>query len=262
MINNMHADPLLDTYLQDIAAFDRLDAVAEQAVIRRLRTGCRTARQELVHAHLHVVVCVAREFVDSGLPMLDLIEEGNLGLLRTVDRFRPEFGCRFATYARHWIRQAIRQAITDKVRPVRLPAYLVGQIRRWRQAVQRGETGGPELAQRLGISAANMPLVSRLATVSERRAPCQLEEHPAPEEACPEAALCSAESQGVLRRAVAGLSPRDAAIIRHRFGLDGHPALSPTQVAAVFGLSRERIGQIERAVLERLRPTLAAAGVG
>ena len=258
----MHADPMLDTYLQDIADFDRLDAAAEQKVIRRLLTGCRAARQELVHAHLHVVVWVAREFVDCGLPMLDLIEEGNLGLLRTVDRFRPEFGCRFATYARHWIRQAIRQAITDKVRPVRLPAYLVGQIHRWRRALEEGQEAGPALAERLGVSTANAPLVARLATMSERRVPRQVDDAFAAADDCPDAALCSAESQGVLRRAVARLSSRDAAIIRHRFGLDGHPALSPTQVAAVFGLSRERIGQIERAVLERLRPALEAAGVG
>lgn len=258
----MHHDPLLDTYLQDIAAFARIDAAAEQAMIGRLQAGCQTARQELVHAHLHVVVHVAREFSDCGLPLLDLIEEGNLGLLRAVDRFRPDFGCRFATYARHWIRQAIRQAITDKVRPVRLPAYLVHQIRRWRRALEHGEEAGPALAEQLGVSAANAPLVSRLATVSERRAPRGIDDALACDDACPEAALCSAEARGVLRRAVSRLSPRDAAIIRHRFGFDGHPALSPTQVATVFGLSRERIGQIERAVLERLRPALEAAGVG
>jgi RNA polymerase primary sigma factor len=269
----MAHDLLLEIYLDDISVFPLLDREREFALGRRIREGDRAARQEMIQSNLRLVVSVARQYEGLGLPILDLIEEGNIGLMRAVGRFDPGMSCRFSTYAVHWIRQGIRRALADKGRCVRIPAYLAELASRWRRENREGlidQDDPAEVARALGLPRANADLVGRVLRASsggsqpldpavvDAFADQVVEDEPA---GSPLAALGGIEDAAILRERLARLTARESEILHYRFGLDGHPVLTLEEIGNIFELTRERVRQIEAAALERLRGMLSSEAV-
>ena len=129
----MARDALLDMYLKDVSGFPVLTREQECALARRLRKGDRSARQDLIQCNLRLVISVARQYDGQGMQILDIVEEGNIGLMRAVERFDPEMECRFSTYAVHWIKQGIRRSLLEKVKNIRVPAYMAELVARWKR---------------------------------------------------------------------------------------------------------------------------------
>jgi RNA polymerase primary sigma factor len=263
----MARDHLLDLYLKDVGVFPVLSREEEAAVGRRVRGGCRQARQELIQSNLRLVVSVARQYENLGLPLLDVIEEGNIGLMRAVERFDPDLECRFSTYAVHWIRQGIRRALADKSRNVRLPAYmaeLVARLKRYRRE-KPGADDVVELARALHLPAASARLIERVIATS-RMGGTSLDADTAIELGerfaglsdgqDPGTALIRDEDTALVQQHLRRVPPREAEILRYRFGIDGYPVLTLEEIGQIFRLTRERVRQLETQALGRMRASL------
>lgn len=226
-----------------------------------------TARQELIMANTRLVISIAKKYQGRGLPLPDLIQEGNLGLMKAVDRFDPARGVRLSTYATWWIRQSIARAAGDRGRTIRLP---INQGQRWgrlrrmaeKLAQQLGrEPTYDELAQESGLTAEQVE-----TTMMAAREPVQLDELIGEEENRPRADLVADKESELPEEAAArqlllesisfllgALPPREAQIIRLRFGLDTGDTHSMSQIGQLMGYSRERIRQLQHAALNKLR---------
>jgi RNA polymerase primary sigma factor len=244
-------DPLA-VYLEQTRRHPLLSPAEERHLARRIARGDELARRRLIESNLRLVVSVARRYRGLGLDLLDLIQEGNLGLLTAVERFDPRQGVRFATYATWWIRREIFAALSTKSRLVRLP-------RRMAEAGARVRRAEHELAQRLGRRATPAE-VAAAAAVDEhtvavlRRAemvPLSLSEPIADEELGAHEDESADEAAG-LRTALSELDARARRIVELRFGLDGGPDRSLSEIANDLGVSRQRVGQLEAATLRRL----------
>jgi len=261
-------DSLLDIYLAEVSRFPVLSRDCEAAVGARVQAGDRAARQELIQANLRLVVSVARQYDNLGLPLLDVIEEGNIGLMRAVERFDPAMGYRFSTYAVHWIRQGIRRALAEKGPCVRVPTYmaeLVSRLRRHDRTGQGREDLG-EIARALHLDPSRLDLIERVIALAARATgsldPLALAE--AGElivEEGPEAPLLSAEDAALVRDRLVRLPAREAEILRYRFGIDGYPVLTLEEIGESFELTRERIRQLEADAFGRLRSMIGAESV-
>lgn len=266
-------DPL-GHYCAEIAAIALLDAGTEQALARAARAGDAQARQRLIEANLRLVVTVAKDHAGRGLSLADLIAEGNLGLIRAVERFDPARGFRFSTYAVWWIRQAIEQALLDHARLVRLPGSVVRAL----TAVLRVERelarhGGPAPTLEAIAAAAERPVaeVAELLRLNERIAELDDPEIATglavawPEdEGDDERERLLAEGAASERLAdwLARLPARQREVVARRYGLDGHAMQSLAEVAAALGISRERVRQIQQEALIRLRRLVTGAAPG
>ncbi|MDD5468178.1 MAG: sigma-70 family RNA polymerase sigma factor [Anaerolineales bacterium] len=236
------------------------------ALAKLARLGAR-ARNHLIKANTRLVVSIAKRYVGRGVPFLDLIQEGNLGLMKAVEKFDYHRGFRFSTYATWWIRQTITRAIADQSRTIRLPVHMSERIRNLYRAIYRleQELGRPPTCDEIATEMQTaVKQVNWLLEVS--RTPLSLEAPVGDEDgaelgAFVEDSLAPTPSQVVsetmLRERVAevlgSLSPREARILRLRYGLDGNHPNTLEEVGAKFGLTRERIRQIERQALQRLR---------
>jgi RNA polymerase primary sigma factor len=264
----------LAVYLREIARIPLLTREQEGELARRIRAGEEAAKQRLVEANLRLVVQVARRYINRGLPLPDLIEEGNIGLLRAVEKFEPERGTRFATYATWWIRQAISRALANQARTIRLPVHvemLLGRYKRERdrltQSLDRVPTAG-ELAQALGTSEEQIGELEelRLQPVSldaplgadTRRVGDTIVD----EAADPAAALTRLfHERAGLAAVLDDLAPNERAVLRRRFGLDGDEPETLEAIGRRLDYSRERVRQIEAAGLRKLRALLGARGI-
>jgi len=266
-------DPLLDMYLEDLGQFPILDAADEIRLGQRIQRGCKTSRQTMIQANLRLVVSVARQYEHCGLPLLDVIEEGNIGLMRAVERFDPTMECRFSTYAVHWIRQGIRRALAEKSRNVRLPTYMAELVSRWRRYGRDNPTPSDvlEYARALGLPKANLALVERVLRSAQSSGPAVdpsdigtadgLAAEGRPEQDGPESQLFDSEEATLVRERLARVPEREAEVLRYRFGIDNYPILTLEEIGEVFSLTRERIRQIESQALDRMRGLIAADSV-
>ena len=264
----------LAVYLREISRIPLLAREQEVELAWKIRAGDEAAKERLVEANLRLVVQVARRYINRGLPLPDLIEEGNIGLLRAVEKFEPERGTRFATYATWWIRQAVTRALANQARTIRLPVHvemLLGHYKREHQRLTQtlGRAPTPaELAQAMATSEEQIGELEelRLQPVS-LDAPLgadtrRLGDTIVDEAADPAAALTRLFHQRAELTAVLDdLAPNERTVLRRRFGLDGDEPETLEAIGKRLDYSRERIRQIETAGLRKLRALLAARGI-
>jgi RNA polymerase sigma factor (sigma-70 family) len=265
----------LGVYLGEISRIPLLSREDEQALARRVRAGDEAAKQRMVEGNLRLVVQIARRYLNRGLPLPDLIEEGNLGLLRAAEKFDPDRGTRFSTYATWWIRQAVVRALANQARTIRLPVHvemLLGRyVREQRRLTQElGRTPNTaELAAALGISEAE---VEELDEVRQHPvsldAPAGGERHAtlgdviADRTADPSDSLASLFRQRAeLVSVLDDLAANERTVLRRRFGLEGDAPETLEAIGQRLQLSRERVRQIETAGLRKLRALLRARGI-
>ena len=262
----------LQIYLQEIGKTALLTIDEEIALAKRIRRGDKSARDHMIKANLRLVVKIAMDYKDFGLPLLDLISEGNIGLVKAVERFAPRKGGKLSTYAAWWIKQSIKRALANQSKTIRLPVHLVDKISKMRRtAMQISERLGreptdEELAMELQIPTSK---VAHLKSVSVR--PASLDA-PVGEDGdsatfgeivgdenatSPYDQLRDKNLNLDLHSMVGSLEKREAEIIRMRFGLDGHDELTLEEVGRRFNVTRERIRQLEYIALGKMRRAMA-----
>ena len=254
-------------YLKDIGKVPLLDTEREKELAQRMAEGDEAAKEELVQANLRLVVSIAKRYVGKGMFFLDLIQEGNLGLMKAVGKFDYTKGYKFSTYATWWIRQAITRAIADQARTIRIPVHMVETIhkvsRYQRQMLQElgREPTSAEIGEKMGMSAEKVREIMKVALDPvSLETPIGEEEDshlgdfipdddtPAPAEAASTTIL-----REVIERELSTLTPREAHVIRLRFGLYDGRTRTLEEVGKEFDITRERIRQIESKALRKLR---------
>ena len=227
------------------------------------------AREQLVRSNLRLVVSIAKKYGSRGMSLGDLIEEGNLGLIKAVDYFNPDYGTRFSTYAAWWIRQSIKRALLENVQPVHIPSYMVALINQWRHTVTELESRlgrTPEVEEMADIM--QLPLrkakiihqiveilsCTRDAYSDDSSDEGQMLEATLEDQSAgkPEDALVADEEKAKVLRLLNEIEPREANILRLHYGLDGRKPLTLRQIGEKLGLTRERIRQIQRSAITKL----------
>ncbi len=263
----------LSTYLGEISRIPLLSTTEERRLARRALKGNGEARRKLIVSNLRLVVSIAKKYLYYGLPIQDLIEEGNMGLMKAVDRYDPERGCKFSTYATWWIRQAVTRALSNYGRTVRIPVYVTDNVARYKKVaeeiyIRTGKRPDPEeMAEKLGIKIAEatklQAFVSDVSSLDDLDDPGDGPTRGIPESIEPrrintEIAQFQLDQQ--LEELMKQLNPREQAIIRFRYGIEDGSAHTLEQTGRKLGLTRERIRQIENDVMRRLRVFVAGHG--
>jgi len=263
----------LRVYLKEIGRIALLTREQEGELARRVRAGDAAAKARLTEANLRLVVQIARRYVNRGLPLPDLIEEGNLGLLRAVEKFDADRGTRFSTYATWWIRQAIVRALANQARTIRLPVHVGLLLQRYKREQQRLTQELERAPTMEEIAAAMGTTVDQLEELEEiRQQPVSFEtpigeggrvgDLIADPAADPLAALISLfRERADLVSVLDDLAANERTVLRRRFGLEGDPPEKLEAIGQRLGLTRERIRQIEAAGLRKLRALLGARGI-
>ena len=262
---------LYSLYLREIGEVPLLTGEEEVALAARIKRGDIEARNTLIRANLRLVVRIAREYEGYGLPLLDLINEGNLGLIRAVDKFDPAKGAKFSTYSSWWIKQSIRRSLSNQSKTIRLPIHMVDKLAKMRRAsgklqdILGREPSDEELAAELGKPEKEVAFMKRVGTqtvsldepVSENDN-LRLEEKVADERADdPYESLALQTSLKLLSQSLTKLNDRESEILRYRFGLDGERERTLEEVGVKFGVTRERIRQLQNVALKRLKTMMA-----
>jgi RNA polymerase primary sigma factor len=257
----------ISRYLRDISQFPLITTTEEIQLAGLIKKGDKKARETMINANLRLVVRIAGDFKNRGLTTLDLINEGNIGLMKAVERFDPAFGAKLSTYATWWIKQSIRRALHNQGRTIRLPVHTSEQIIHVYHAriKLKGELGydptNEELAKKTGISKRKIFELGQLtrdtasldAPLGDSSDSSTLGEIIPDENALSSVEVLLQKDKRVwLERMINKLSPREQEIIRRRFGLNGHEKHTLEEVGRSFKLTRERIRQIEAQILKKL----------
>jgi len=257
----------LQLFLKDIGKVDLLTAAEEVELAKRIERGDHRAKQEMVEANLRLVVSIAKRYRNQGLPFLDLIQEGTIGLVRAAEKFDWRKGYKFSTYATWWIRQAVARALADKARTIRMPVHVVEKLnkivrseRKLRAELCR-EPSPEEIARDLELPVEEVEQIMRTA-----QAPVSLEKPVGDEEESefghfltdenaplPDDAADTALRKELLLKILGTLSQRERRVLELRYGLDGEQPRTLDEVGRAFNVTRERIRQIENQSLKKLR---------
>jgi RNA polymerase primary sigma factor len=257
----------LQLFLKDVGKVDLLTAAQEVELAKRIERGDHLAKQEMVEANLRLVVSIAKKYRNQGLPFLDLIQEGTIGLVRAAEKFDHRKGFKFSTYATWWIRQAVARALADKARTIRMPVHIVEKLNKIARTERklRAELGREPFAWEIGdeleLDAAEVESIRRSS-----QAPVSLEKPVGDDEesefghfltdeneALPEEVAEEELRKAALRRVLGSLSPRERRVLELRYGLDGEHPRTLDEVGRTFNVTRERIRQIENQSLKKLR---------
>jgi RNA polymerase primary sigma factor len=257
-------------YLREISEYPLLTIEEEVKLARRIKRGDKEARARMVRSNLRLVVKIARDYSNFGLPLLDLISEGNIGLMKAVERFDPKKGGKLSTYAAWWIKQSIKRALANQSKTIRLPVHLVDKIAKLRRVSNRmteelgREPTDEELAEEVGMASSK---VSALKSAAIR--PTSLDQPLGDEDSTALGDIIGDEEaqdpyemlrDKDLRDEVGGLldvlDERERKIINSRFGLDGQRTKTLEEVGVKFGVTRERIRQLQNIALRKLRKAL------
>jgi RNA polymerase primary sigma factor len=258
----------LQLYLQEIGKTPLLTVAEEVALARRIRRGDQAARDHMIKANLRLVVRIALSYKDFGLPLLDLISEGNLGLIKAIERFDPRKGGKLSTYGAWWIKQSIKRALANQSKTIRLPVHLVDKISRMRRAAgalaeELGrEPSVEELAMELGLPpdrVAHLKSVSVHPTSLDAPIDAEGDSGTFGEIVADENAVSPFENvrernfRADLTSMLNSLEKREADILRMRFGLDCHDTLTLEELGAKFKVTRERVRQLQNLALKKIR---------
>ena len=259
----------LTRYLREMSEWDRVSHDQEIELGKRVQAGDEEAVNELVKANLRLVLKIAKEYQNLGLEYMDLVSEGNLGLIRAAEKFDPEYGCRFSTLCAIWVRQFIRRALANQGRTVRLPVYLVDHIQKMRRAeieLNRRLKRPPmdeELAEATGMTLEKIQLMKRSQKASfsldedENEEVRSLHERLADENSpAPDVAATCDHDFAYIEKAMDILDERECDIVRQRYGIGTGKNRSLGEIAKDYGLTRERIRQIQKTALNKLRSAL------
>ena len=259
----------LTRYLREMSEWDRISHDQEIELGKRVQAGDKEAGNQLVKANLRLVLKIAKEYQNLGLEYLDLVSEGNLGLIRAAEKFDPEYGCRFSTLCAIWVRQFIRRALANQGRTVRLPVYLVDHIQKMRRAeieLNRRLKRPPmdeELAEATGMTLEKIQLMKRSQKASfsldedENEEVRSLHERLADENSpAPDVAATCDHDFAYIEKAMHILDERECDIVRQRYGIGTGKNRSLGEIAKDYGLTRERIRQIQKTALNKLRSVL------
>src|SRR5688572_27161428 len=260
-------DSAIKLYLREIGQVKLLTPQEEIELAAKIKKGDKKAREHMIKANLRLVVKIARDYEGIGLPLLDLISEGNIGLMKAVERFDPKKGGKLSTYGSWWIKQSIKRALANQSKTIRLPVHLVDKISKMRRVSMKlqeefgREPTDDELGEELGISASR---VAQMRTAAIRPASLdapigdddsnnfsevvQDENADTPYEHLEEKTVTK-----MLQEMVKTLDQREATILRYRFGLDGGSEKTLEEVGQKFGVTRERVRQIQNIALNKLR---------
>jgi len=260
-------DTSIRLYLREIGQVKLLTPQEEIELAAKIKKGDKKAREHMIKANLRLVVKIARDYEGIGLPLLDLISEGNIGLMKAVERFDPKKGGKLSTYGSWWIKQSIKRALANQSKTIRLPVHLVDKISRMRRASIKlqedlgREPTDEELAAELGTTAAR---VSQMRTASIR--PASLDAPVGDDDSNNFSEIVEDERAinpydeledktvvNMLQDMVKHLDEREATILRYRFGLDGGSEKTLEEVGEKFGVTRERVRQIQNIALKKLR---------
>src|SRR5687767_12393463 len=245
----------LETYLREINETALLTAADEQELAGKIGDGDVRARDRMVRANLRLVVNIARGYTGKGLALQDLIEEGNLGLLRAVEGFDPTMGTRFSTYASYWIKQSIKRALINSAKTIRIPAYMVELLSKWRRATARltEELGrGPtpeEVARVLGLPRKKLPIIKKAIRIynstpqtDQAEAGWSLSEMVMDESAKNlEDEMVDTDDLTQVLHLLAHMDAREATVLRMRFGLEDNEPRTLKEIGESLGLTRERV---------------------
>jgi RNA polymerase primary sigma factor len=257
----------LQLFLKDVGKVALLTAAQEVELAKRIERGDHGAKQEMVEANLRLVVSIAKRYRNQGLPFLDLIQEGTIGLVRAAEKFDYRKGFKFSTYATWWIRQAVARALADKARTIRMPVHVVEKLNKIVRSERklRAEFGREplswEIAQDLDLTADEVETIRRTA-----QTPVSLEKPVGDEEESefghfltdetaplPDEAADTTLRKEALQKILGSLSPRERRVLELRYGLNGEHPRTLDEVGRTFNVTRERIRQIENQSLKKLR---------
>ncbi|MEJ6645958.1 MAG: RNA polymerase sigma factor RpoD/SigA [Akkermansiaceae bacterium] len=264
------SDSSLRVYMREISKTELLTPKEEVELAARIKKGNKKAREHMIKANLRLVVKIAQDYSNYGLPLQDLISEGNIGLMKAVERFDPEKGGKLSTYAAWWIKQAIKRALANQSKTIRLPVHMVDKIAKLRritgmlaEAYGREPTN-EELSEETGIAMKNLSLLKR---ASQR--PASLDAPMGDDDSSsyaeiigdehavnPFDALSDKNMHGQLDDLMEVLDERESKIIDARFGIGGGTPMTLEEVGREFGVTRERIRQLQNIALDKMRRTL------
>ncbi len=262
-------DPI-KAYLKDIKDIPLLKPEEELSLGRRVQKGDKEARNIMIRANLRLVISIAKRYVNLGIALSDLIEEGNIGLMRGVDKFDPEKGFRFSTYAAWWIKQGISRAIIDQGKMIRVPVYLNEEIVKYRKLVEKltqqlhRKPSAAEVAKKMKLTVDRVKeLDSAIAKMSSLDAPLGEDSDGQVMDVLEDETLAAPDEQVELffnkeraRVLLEGLEPRERTIIEMRYGLTDGENYTLAQIAKQLNLSRERVRQIEELTIDKLKKIL------
>ncbi len=263
----------LQLYLREVNETALLTPEEEKTLgWRIINDGCLQSKERMIKANLRLVIAISKNYVNRGLTLPDLIEEGNIGLIRAVEGFDPAQGARFSTYASWWIKQAIKRTLINAVQPIHIPAYMVELIARWKDTSRKFEEKHgrspnlQELSKEMKLPVKKLVIIRR--AVKAYQAPSQA---PIGEDGVamdfgdlfedtrgkqPDREASENEDFKIILKLLDSIDERDARVLRLRFGLEGHEPLTLKQIGEIVGLTRERVRQIEVEALRRLNQQL------
>jgi len=269
-IRSESAQSPLETYLREINETALLTAKEEKELAYQIIAGNGAARERMVRANLRLVVNIARSYTGKGLALQDLIEEGNLGLLRAVEGFDPGMNTRFSTYASYWIKQSIKRALVNSAKTIRIPAYMVELLSKWRRATAQlnDSLGRPptqeEVAKVLELPKKKLNIIKKAIKIynatpqtDQPEAGWTLGEMLTDERTrTPDAEMVMSDDLVQVLQLLEKMDKREATILRMRFGLDAEEPKTLKEIGEALGLTRERVRQIESEALARLAESL------